>query len=334
MHTRVDPLADVRGRLVGLDDPPEPVTGPVVVGCSGGPDSTALLALVADRGLAPVAVHVDHGLRAGGADEADTVRVFAAALGVAFDARTVEVGHGGNLEARARTARYAALATAADDHGASSVLVGHTADDQAETVLLALLRGSAASGLAGMPVRRGRIVRPLLRLRRAETEAICVGLGLEPVRDPSNDDTSLRRSWIRHEVLPMLAVGAGRDLVPVLNRQADILRTETEYLDALARAAWPTPLVDAAGSVSSGDRRPGRPSPGPGPDLAPAATLAQLPLALARRAVRCWLGAPPPSFDEVERVLAVARGDARGTELAGGRQVRRSAGQLSLAGPQ
>ena len=311
MRTRVDPLADVRGRLVGLDDPTEPVTGPVVVGCSGGPDSTALLALVADRGLAPVAVHVDHGLRDGGADEAETVRAFAAALGVAFAARTVEVGHGGNLEARARTARYAALAAAADDHGASNVLVGHTADDQAETVVLALLRGSAASGLAGMPVRRGRIVRPLLRLRRAETEAICVGLGLDPVRDPSNDDTSLRRSWIRHEVLPLLTVGAGRDLVPVLNRQADILRTETEYLDALARAAWP-----------------------PGPDLAPAATLAQLPLALARRAVRCWLGAPPPSFDEVERVLAVARGDARGTELAGGRQVRRSAGQLSLAGPQ
>jgi len=311
VHTRVDPLADVRGRLVGLDDPPEPVTGPVVVGCSGGPDSTALLALVADRGLAPIAVHVDHGLRDAGADEADRVRAFAAVLGVAFDARTVEVGHGGNLEARARTARYAALAAAADDHGASNVLVGHTADDQAETVVLALLRGSAASGLAGMPVRRGRIVRPLLRLRRAETEAICVGLGLDPVRDPSNDDTSLRRSWIRHEVLPLLTVGAGRDLVPVLNRQADILRTETEYLDALARAAWP-----------------------PGPDLAPAATLAQLPLALARRAVRCWLGAPPPSFDEVERVLAVARGDARGTELAGGRQVRRSAGQLSLAGPQ
>jgi hypothetical protein len=157
-------------------------------------------------------------------------------------------------------------------------------------------------------------------------------------------------------VLPLLAVGAGRDLVPVLTRQADILRTETEYLDRLARAAWPSPpvdaagsvssgdrrpgrpspapSVDAAGSVSSGDRRPGRPSPAPSVDAAPAAPLARLPLALARRAVRCWLGAPPPSFDEVERVLAVARGDARATELTGGRHVRRSAGRLVLTGPQ
>ena len=310
MLTRIDPLAEARGRLVGLDDPAAPVTAPVIVACSGGPDSTALLALVADRGLAPIAVHVDHGLRDGSADETDAVRALAAALGTAFDARRVDVGHGGNLEARARAARYTTLDTAADDHGASAVLVGHTADDQAETVVLALLRGSAASGLAGMAVRRDRIVRPLLRLRRAETEAICVGLGLEPVRDPSNDDVSLRRAWVRHAVLPFLSIGAERDLVPVLTRQADVLRTESEFLDALARAAWP-----------------------PAPGAAPAAPLARLPLALARRAVRCWLGAPPPSFDEVERVLAVARGEARATELAGGRHVRRSGGDLLLTGP-
>ena len=311
MLTRIDPLAEARGRLVGLDDPAAPVTAPVIVACSGGPDSTALLALVADRGLAPIAVHVDHGLRDGSAGEADVVGALAAALGTPFDARRVDVGRGANLEARARTARYATLDTAADDHGASAVLVGHTADDQAETVVLALLRGSAASGLAGMAARRDRIVRPLLRLRRAETEAICVGLGLEPVRDPSNDDVSLRRAWVRHEVLPLLSIGAGRDLVPVLTRQADVLRTESEFLDALARAAWP-----------------------PAPGAAPAAPLARLPLALARRALRCWLGAPPPSFDEVERMLAVARGEARATELAGGRHVRRSGGQLLLTVPQ
>jgi tRNA(Ile)-lysidine synthase len=315
--TRIDPLADVRGRLVGLDDPAAPVTAPVIVGCSGGPDSTALLALVADRGLAPIAVHVDHGLREGSADEADVVAALAAALGTEFDALRVDVGRGGNLEARARTARYAALDTAADDHGASAVLVGHTADDQAETVVLALLRGSAASGLAGMAVRRDRIIRPLLRLRRAETEAICVGLGLEPVRDPSNDDVSLRRAWVRHEVLPLLGIGAGRDLVPVLTRQAEVLRTENENLDALAGTAWPP----ASGTA-------------PVSGAAPAAPLARLPVALARRAVRCWLGAPPPSLDEVERVLAVARGDARATELAGGRHVRRSGGHLVLTVPQ
>jgi tRNA(Ile)-lysidine synthase len=185
------------------------------------------------------------------------------------------------------------------------VLVGHTADDQAETVLLNLLRGSASRGLGGMAVRRDAVVRPLLRLRRADTEAVCAALGLTPARDVMNDDPTFRRVWIRTEVLPALSAGAGRDLVPVLARQAEVLRTDSDYLDELARAAWP-----------------------PAPDRAPAAALARLPLPLARRAVRLWLGAPPPSLAEVERVLRVARGEVRATELTGGRRVERSAGEL------
>ena len=303
-HSVVGSVTAVRGiasRLVGLDG----VVAPVVVACSGGPDSLTLLAVAADRGLAPIAVHVDHGLRDGSASEGAIVADAARRFDATFEQRRVHVDRGANLEARARDARYAALEAAAEGHGAAHVLVGHTADDQAETVLLALLRGSAAPGLAGMPVRRGRIVRPLLRVRRAETETCCAALGLEPVRDPTNDDRAFRRAWVRHEALPLLAAGAGRDLVPVLVRQADVLRDESEYLDALARAAWP-----------------------PDPLTAPARVLSQLPPALARRAVRCWLGSPPPSFDEVERVLAVAGGDTRATELSGGRRVRRTRGQL------
>jgi tRNA(Ile)-lysidine synthase len=333
MTVRVDALAAVRKhfdrRLLGLDDPHDPVVGPVVVACSGGSDSLTLLAVAAERGLDPIAVHVDHGLRAGSADESAVVADAARRLDAAFDAVHVDVAHGPNLEARARAARYAALGAAADRHGAGSILVGHTADDQAETVLLALLRGSAGPGLAGMPVRRGRIVRPLLGVRRVDTEACALALGVDPVRDPTNDDRSFRRAWIRHDVLPLLAAGAGRDLVPVLVRQAEVLRDESDYLDSLARAAWPpsadqapASLVDAASGISSGACRPGR--------QAPATVLARLPRPLARRAVRCWLGSPPPSFDEVERVLAVAAGAARATELAGGRRVRRTRGQLVL----
>ncbi len=307
MALRVDALGDVRARVVGLDE----VAAPVVVACSGGADSLTLLAVAADRALAPVAVHVDHGLRDGSADESEVVAGAAAALGAEHEAVRVDVGPGPNLEARARDARYAALDAAADRHGATAILVGHTADDQAETVLLALLRGSAGPGLAGMPVRRGRLVRPLLGVRRADTEACAAALGIDPVRDPSNDDRSFRRAWIRHDVLPMLAEGAGRDLVPLLVRQADVLRDESEYLDALARAAWP-------------------PSAAPGD--APAGALTRLPRPLARRAVRCWLGAPPPSFDEVERVLAVAAGTARATELSGSRRVHRTGGQLVVDG--
>ncbi len=261
---------------------PQDVTAPVVVGCSGGADSLALLALAVDDGLAPVAVHVDHGLRPGSERAADVVADAAARLGAGFDARRVTVAAGANLEARAREARYDALEAARVTHGASAVLVAHTADDQAETVLLNLLRGSGSAGLAGMPARRGRLVRPLLGARRADVRAECARRRLVPWEDPSNDDLSFRRNWIRHEVLPLLEQGAGRDLTPLLTRQADVLRAESDFLDALARAAWP----------GEGEPR--------GRDLA------ALPDPLARRAVRCWLGPPPPALDEVDAVLAVA----------------------------
>ena len=300
----IDALAGLWDRLLGLVG----LEAPVVVGCSGGPDSTTLLAVAVAAGLDPVAVHVDHGLRDDSAREVDVVARVAECLGASFLARSAAVTPGSNVEERARDARYAALEGAADAVGADAILVGHTADDQAETVLLAVLRGSATAGLAAMAVRRGRIVRPLLGVRRAETEACVAALGTEVVRDAMNDDRSYRRAWVRHEALPFLNAGAGRDLVPVLARQADVLRSETEYLDALASAAWPPSSSNSAASV-----------------------LSRLPVVLARRAVRQWLGAPPPSFDEVERVLTVARGAAVGTQLRGGRTVRRSGGMLLIA---
>lgn len=300
-------LDSLRARLVGL----ETVEAPVLVACSGGADSLALLAVAADRDLDPVALHVDHGLRADSARDVAVVAGAAAALGTGFHGVDVRVERGPNLEARARTARYAALEVERARLGATAVLVGHTADDQAETVLLNLLRGSASAGLGAMAPRRGAIVRPLLGVRHAETVALCDRLGLVPLHDPMNDDPAFRRVWIRNEVLPLLAQGAGRDLVPILARQADILREESDYLDGLARAAWP-----------------------PGRDDAPTGTLARLLVVLARRALRCWLGSPPPTFDEVDRVLAVARGQAVGTELSGGRRVARARGQLHLSLPE
>jgi tRNA(Ile)-lysidine synthase len=283
------------------------LAAPVVVACSGGADSVALLALAVDAGLAPVAVHVDHGLRDGSDTEAAHVRALADALGAQFCSTRVVVEPGSNLEARARDARYAALETARAEAGAEVVLLGHTADDQAETVLLNVLRGAAASGLAGMAPRHRTVVRPLLAMRRHETRALCAAMGLAIVDDPMNHDRAFRRVAIRHDVLPYLSALAERDLVPVLARQAEILRSDSELLDALAVRAWP---------ADDGPR---------------AATLVALPAALARRALRQWLGAPPPSSAEIERVLAVAAGRARATELAGGRVVRRSSGVLRLS---
>jgi len=299
----VDPLDRWRAHFAAATSD---LGAPVVVACSGGADSVALLALSVDAQLAPVAVHVDHGLRAGSEREADHVRALAAELGAGFRAARITVEPGPNLEARARVARYAALDVARGELGAEAVLVGHTADDQAETVLLNLLRGAAATGLSGMARRNGSSVRPVLGLRRADTRALCAALGLRVVDDPMNDDRAFRRVAIRHDVLPYLSALAERDLVPVLARQAEILRSDSEFLDELAARAWP------------------------GDDDPHAASLAALPAPLARRAVRQWLGAPPPSMAEVERVLAVATGAARATELAGGRVVRRSAGVLAL----
>ena len=287
------------------------LTAPVVVACSGGADSLGLLVVAAEAGLAPVAVHVDHGLRPDSAQDADAVRDAARRLGVRARSVAVQIEPGGNLEARARDARYLALEAVRVEEGASAVLVGHTADDQAETVLLNLMRGSAASGLAGMPARRGHLARPLLGVRRDAVRALVATRGLEPVADPANDDPAFRRNWVRHEVLPALNAGVHRDLVPVLTRQAAVLRAEADLLDELADA-----LLTTAGEDAPGAR-----------------VLAGAHPALARRAVRRWLGSPPPSLAEVERVLAVARCERRAAELAGGRRVWREDGRLHQAVP-
>ncbi len=284
------------------------LVAPVVVACSGGADSLALLALCGDAELQPVAVHVDHGLRAGSATEAELVARAATRLGAGFRSCRVSVAPGSNLEARARAARYGALEQTRRELGASVVLTGHTADDQAETVLLNVLRGAATDGLAGIPTRRGTIARPLLGLRRSDTLAICRTLDLCPIVDPMNADPAYRRVFLRREVLPRLERAARRDLIPVLARQAEVLRADSDLLDGLA--------VDAL-------RRAGGATPR-------AAAIAELPLALARRSIRVWLGPPPPSFDEIDRVLVVARGEVRAAELGGARRVERSGGVLRL----
>lgn len=266
----------------------------VTCGVSGGADSLALLVLAVEAGCAVTAVHVDHGLRAGSAEEAGVVAAAAVRLGAAFRAERAVVAPGPNLEARARAARSAALGPDA--------LLGHTADDLAETALLNLLRGAATDGLAGFDPAR----RPLRHLRRGETHALCAALGLEPVHDPTNDLPVHRRNRVRHELLPLLDAIAARDVVPVLARQAELLRADAALLDELAAAIDPTD----------------------------AAALAAAPPALARRAVRRWLRAGdeqhPPDRATVERVLAVARGSAVACEVAGGRTVRRRRGQLTL----
>ena len=258
---------------------------------SGGADSLTLLLLACRTERKVTAWHVDHGLRSDSANDFAFVNDIAVRLGVEAELRTMRVEQGPNIEARARDARFAVLPP--------NVLTGHTADDQAETVIINLLRGSGTAGLSGM-TREGH---PLLGLRRHETRSLCDELGLTPLSDPMNEDDRFQRVRIRNEVLPLLGDVAKRDVVDVLVRQSDLLRDDNDLLDELAAMI----------------------------DVHDAKAVTQAPIALARRAIRQWLADPlPPNAATVERVLAVARGEATACDIGDGRQVRRSQQRLGI----
>jgi tRNA(Ile)-lysidine synthase len=181
----------------------------VVVSCSGGPDSTALLDALArlapPRRLRLHVAHVDHALRPGSDAEAAVVAAAAAQRSVPFTALSVTVAsRGSSLQARARDARHAALEGLADHVGASAIALAHTADDQAETVLMRALAGATPRALAAMSERAGRLARPMLRVWREDVVAYCTALGLVTLEDPSNVDPRFLRSRVRHELLPTL----------------------------------------------------------------------------------------------------------------------------------
>lgn len=219
----------------------------MLVACSGGADSLALAAataFVAPRQDVPAGlVTVDHGLQPGSAERASAVAAWAGGVGLEpVEVATVAVsGRPGGPEAAARDARYEALVAAAERHGAVAVLLGHTRDDQAETVLLALARGSGPRGLAGMPARRDvggvALLRPLLDVSREETRKACAALGLSPWDDPHNTDPGYARARVRATALPALVDALGQGVVDNLARTARLLAEDAAALDELARAA-------------------------------------------------------------------------------------------------
>ncbi|HET6534194.1 MAG TPA: tRNA lysidine(34) synthetase TilS, partial [Actinoplanes sp.] len=203
----------VRRALAGL-----PADSLVLVACSGGADSLALAAataFVAPRaGIRAGLITIDHRLQEGSADRAAAVTSWARNVGlVPTLGVAVEVTRHGGPEAAARSARYAALRAAARRHHAAAVLLGHTRDDQAETVLLALARGAGPRGLAGMPRHRDVFIRPLLDVARADTRKACAALGLSPWDDPHNSDPAYARSRVRQDALPALIRALGPAVV-------------------------------------------------------------------------------------------------------------------------
>ena len=270
---------------------PEPGTQ-VFCAVSGGADSMALMILAHAHGLIVTAIHIDHGLRTDSFQDIDLIRPVAESLHINVETHHLVIEDGPNLEARARAGRYEVFP--------EGTMTGHTADDQAETVLINLLRGAAATGLSAM---RPLTTRPLLHLRRHDTYALCASMGIAVVQDATNTDPRFLRNRVRHELLPAMNDISQRDVVPLLVRTADVLRTDDDLLNELALSIDPTD----------------------------AKALATAPLPLAHRALRRWLSDPyPPDLATLNRVLLVAKGEVLACDIGENRQIRRSKQRLTL----
>jgi len=297
----------------------------VAVAVSGGADSLALLhalrVLAGPRGWRLAVLTVDHGLRPGSAADAAFVADHAKSLGLPV--RLLTLGPGdlaahrrAGPEAAARAARYGALWPAAGDLGCRWLATGHTLDDQAETVLLQLLRGAGPDGLGGMAVHSGRLLRPLLGVRRAETRACCAAAALPWREDPTNAGDDPLRNRVRGRLLPLLEElrpGATRALARTAGLAAD-------------ERAWLEPLVAATvAAATAGDT-----------EALDAATLASLPVALGRRVVReaaRRAGLAVPDAAATDRVLALAGAAAGAATTWPGGSATRAGTDLRLAPP-
>ncbi|MEU8521093.1 tRNA lysidine(34) synthetase TilS [Streptomyces sp. NBC_01216] len=303
-----------------------PETEPLVlVACSGGADSMALASALAFEArklpLRAGGITVDHGLQDGSGQRAAEVAGRMATLGLTpVESLTVTVGRAGGPEAAARDARYAALDDAAERHGATAVLLGHTRDDQAETVLLGLARGSGIRSLSGMAAVSGtsrRYRRPFLELDRQTVRRACVAQELAVWDDPHNTDPAYTRSRLRHEGLPALEKALGKGVVEALARTARLSRDDADALDSWA--------ADAEASVRDETGR-----------LA-CDKLHGLPAAVRRRVLRravIAVGAPAGSLfarhiEEVDRLVTGWRGQGA-INLPGRVEARRQGGRLVI----
>jgi tRNA(Ile)-lysidine synthase len=305
----------------------------VLAAVSGGADSVCLLQVLyhlrKQFDFSLWVGHVNHRLRPEAAEDAQYVEALAAKLKLPFAQTTVNVKALArrkklSLEDAARQARYAALEKMAKQFGADYIALGHTADDQVETIILNLLRGGGPEGMAGMPITRpigaARIIRPLLEISKAETEQYCRDHKLEFRLDASNLDTSILRNRLRHKILPTLRAEQPA-LDKVLLRQAEIFRAEDEYLrNQAASALAEVCLGQTAGAITFSIKK-----------------LTVLPEVSARRVVREALrglrqGRQPLGLEQVERVLALAKTGktGKGLDLGEGLWAEKSYGELKL----
>ena len=295
----------------------------VLVGCSGGPDSVCLLLSLAGLrslfGIRLDVLHVDHGLRPSSRVDARYVRRLAQRLELPFHLRTASGSPppGTSVEAWARGVRLTAIEEVAGETGAAHAALGHTRNDQAETVLMALISGGGLEALAGIPPVSGRLVHPLLEVSRAEVEAFCRAAGVRPRLDETNREPRYLRNAIRLEAIPAIEDATDREIVAAIARSAQLLRSDADLL------------------ASEGDREAARlVEPIDDGRRIDAAALVSLPAPIAGRVVRSALRSLGVAWThaDVDAVLDLARGrPGRRRDLTAGLLARRDRVYLSLS---
>jgi tRNA(Ile)-lysidine synthase len=298
----------------------------VLVGLSGGSDSVALLFLLrdlAENGGFTIAglAHVNHQLRTTAARDEEFCRALAERLNLRIAVKNEDVkgyarGRNLSVEDAARRIRYDFMEQTADALGAERIAVGHTQDDQAETFLLKLIRGAGLTGLGGIHPRRGRVIRPLLDVSRAELRGYLETRGEGWIEDESNEDLENPRNRIRHVVLPELDCAAGAATRPAIARAAGLLREDSEWLDELATRRYVELTPETADGLA----------------IEASALLAEPPPLRRRillKALRGAAGGREIGLDHVEAAMAALAGTAGGADIPGGR-VELTRGKLVL----
>ena len=293
----------------------------VLVAVSGGADSSALaaglLAEAKEKALRPIAVIIDHALQPNSADVAMNTKAELAKAGYTnIEIKRIKVEVTDGMEASARRARYAALNEIAESTSAVAIFLGHTKDDQAETVLLGLARGSGTRSLSGMAERIDKYRRPLLSITRSQTEAACKEVGIKHWSDPHNQSMEYARVRVREKVLPLMEAEIGPGITDALTRSARILRDDADALDQ-----WAEEVLDEINPIDM--------------DIE---TLASLPRAIRSRVMRKAIylaGAPSGSLsaehlEPVEALVTAWKGQGP-VSLPGGVTVARISGRLSLS---
>ena len=293
----------------------------VLVAVSGGADSSALaaglLVEAKEKAIRPIAVIIDHALQANSSDVAMNTRAELTKVGYTnIEIKRIKVDVTDGMEASARRARYAALNEIAERTGAVAIFLGHTKDDQAETVLLGLARGSGTRSLSGMAERIDKYRRPLLSITRSQTEAACNEVGVKYWNDPHNQSMEYARVRVREKVLPLMETEIGPGIADALTRSARILRDDADALDQ-----WADEVLDEINPIDM--------------DIE---TLASLPRAIRSRVIRKAIylaGAPSGSLsaehlEPVEALVTAWKGQGA-VSLPGGVTVARISGRLSLS---